>query len=96
MTTTYTLGQTAKRLGMGRSELCRTLREAHVLNESNYPDRRHLAAGMFQVRERPYMHYGLGRQRTSTTTLVTTRGLQWLALQLGRPLGDGAPAANDD
>ncbi|KFF50477.1 hypothetical protein EVC62_02280 [Salinicola endophyticus] len=79
----FDLRTTATLLGTGRTTLCQQLRERHILDAHNLPAREHVRAGRFVVEAKAVAVPGLGRERAYGKTLVTERGLTWLADQLG-------------
>lgn len=80
----YDLRTTATLLGTGRTSLCRELRARGIFDGRNLPGRAHVAAGRFHVELKSHTHCGLGREVPYGKTLVTERGLMWLANVLGR------------
>jgi len=63
--------------GMGRTNLCKTLREKGVLDSSNVPYRRFQDAGYFRVIETSYTD-AYGESHVNTKTLVYQRGLDYI------------------
>ncbi|WP_110641058.1 phage antirepressor KilAC domain-containing protein [Salinicola sp. CPA57] len=79
----YDLQTAAKLLGTGRTTLCRQLRERHVFDTHNLPEPEHVRRGRFTVEMKSVVNSGLGREVPYGKTLVTERGLLWLAGELG-------------
>ncbi|WP_342594549.1 phage antirepressor KilAC domain-containing protein [Salinicola lusitanus] len=79
----YDLQTAATLLGTGRTTLCRQLRERHIFDSHNLPQRAHVRAGRFAVEAKSVVNPGLGREVPYGKTLVTERGLLWLAGELG-------------
>jgi phage antirepressor YoqD-like protein len=81
-----TLTDAAKLLGTGRNRLTRDLKERGILDHNRLPRQRDIDAGRFAVKlkqhtKNPYMNQGNGQ--LYHVTLVTPKGLLWLANQLG-------------
>ncbi len=93
--TRYTLKQAAALLGTGRTALCRELRELGILDSYNLASREHTACGRLIVELRQYEHVGMGQPRPYGKTLVTERGLLYIAHRLGREIVTQREAAND-
>lgn len=91
----YSLQQAATLLGTGRTTLCRELRERGILDADNLPVRQHVTCGRFIVDLKAFQHPGLGEQKPYGKTLITQRGLLWLACVLGREVVLEREAAND-
>jgi hypothetical protein len=79
----YTLQEAAALLGTGRTSLCQQLRELGMLDARNLATRAHTTAGRLVVELREYEHTGLGVARPYGKTLVTERGLMYIANRLG-------------
>lgn len=79
----YDLRKTATLLGTGRTTLCRELRERHIVDRHNLPEPEHVRAGRFTVEMKSVVNTGLGREVPYGKTLVTEKGLLWLAGELG-------------
>lgn len=82
----YTLREAAKLLGTGQNRLTRDLKERGILDQKRLPAQRHLDAGRFTTKlkqhsKNPLMNNGNGQLYYQT--LVTPRGLLWLAKELG-------------
>ena len=91
----YTLQQAATLLGTGRTTLCQQLREIGMLDANNLGTRPHTSAGRLIVKLGTYHHAGLERDRPYGKTLVTERGLLYIARRLGRQIVTHREAAND-
>lgn len=91
----YTLQQAATLLGTGRTTLCQQLREIGMLDQHNLGTRPHTATGRLVVQLSTFEHTGLGRDRPYGKTLVTERGLLYIARRLGREIVTHRDAAND-
>lgn len=91
----YTLQQAAVLLGTGRTTLCAELRERGIFDRHNIPARQHVSAGRFHVDLKAFNHPGLGEAKPYGKTLVTDKGLLWLATQLDRDIVTHREAAND-
>ncbi|RAH37437.1 phage antirepressor KilAC domain-containing protein [Halomonas sp. SL1] len=94
--TRYTLQQAAALLGTGRTTLCRELREIGMLDDRNLATRAHTSTGRLVVDLRQYEHAGLGQPKPYGKTLVTERGLMYIANRLGRQITTHREAANDE
>lgn len=84
-TTLYTVAESAKLLGTGRERLFIFLRDAGVLMHHqtnwNQPYQQHIDAGRFEVKTRTFdiRHTdGNLEKRSSVTTFVTARGLEYI------------------
>jgi hypothetical protein len=93
--TRYTLKQAATLLSTGRTTLCRELRDLGILDSYNLGSREHTASGRLVVELRQYEHVGMGQPRPYGKTLVTERGLLYIANRLGREIVTHREAAND-
>jgi len=91
----YSLKQAAALLGTGRTTLCRALREIGMLDDRNLATRPHTSSGRLVVALRQYEHTGLGMARPYGKTLITERGLLYIAARLGRRIVTEREAAND-
>lgn len=91
----YTLQQAAALLGTGRTTLCQQLREIGMLDAHNVGTRPHTSTGRLVVQLGTYRHPGLERDRPYGKTLVTERGLLYIARRLGREIVTHREAAND-
>lgn len=89
----YDLKAAATLLGTGRTTLCQQLRDRHILNDNNLPARQHVTAGRFIVELKWFEHTALGQPKPYGKTLVTERGLLWLATTLNVSIH--REAAND-
>lgn len=80
----FTLQQAARLLGTGRNRLTRTLKERGILDQQCLPRQRDVDAGRFKIDLRSHTgNYELSQPQLYGKTLVTPKGLQWLAGQLG-------------
>lgn len=79
----YSLKQVAALLGTGRTTLCRKLRELGMLDANNLATRPHTASGRLVVEIRAYNNPGFGQPRAYGKTLVTERGIFYIAERLG-------------
>lgn len=78
--TLYSFKEAADHLAiqrLGRNNLCEFLREKGVLNIQNVPYRRFVEAGYFKRVSKPFTDR-LGRTRSSITTVVTGKGLEYI------------------
>lgn len=78
----YSLKKAAALLGMGRNTLARTLRDEGILGEDNLPAGRYLGGPYLTVKTTTYHHPVLGYTHGGKT-LITERGLDWIAKRLG-------------
>lgn len=78
----YTLQEAAALLGTGRNTLCKQLREIGMLDASNVATRPHTSTGRLVVELKAYENPGLGTERPYGKTLVTERGLLYIANRL--------------
>ncbi|SDF69064.1 Phage antirepressor protein KilAC domain-containing protein [Onishia taeanensis] len=92
----YSLQQAATLLGTGRTTLCAELREQGIFDANNLPLRHHVTAGRFHVQLKAFKHPGLGEEQPYGKTLVTDRGLLWLANVLKKEIVTHREAANDE
>lgn len=81
-----TLREAAKLLNTGQNRLTRDLKQRGILDQKRLPAQRHLDAGRFttklkQHNKNPLMNNGNGQPYH--LTMVTPKGLLWLAKQLG-------------
>ncbi len=86
MANKYTLRDAAKMLGTGQNRLTRQLRELGILDHQNLPRQSDLARGRFHVELKINQRnptWNDGRGQLYHKTLVTQRGLIWLAGMLG-------------
>ena len=90
----YSLKETAALLGTGRTTVCRQLREIGMLDALNVATRPHTSTGRLVVEFKTYEHTGIGTERPYAKTLVTERGLLYIANRLGIQIQ--REAANDD
>ncbi|WP_422101881.1 phage antirepressor KilAC domain-containing protein [Vreelandella sp.] len=90
----YTLQEAAALLGTGRNTLCKRLRELGMLDASNVATRPHTSTGRLVVESKSFEHNGLGIERPYGKTLVTERGLLYIANRLNIRLQ--REAANDE
>lgn len=88
----YSLLSAARLLGTGRTTLCRQLREIGMLDGNNLATRAHTAAGRLVVELHGYTNPGLGLNRTYGKTLVTDKGLRYIANRLGLQVHDQTEA----
>lgn len=79
----YTLQEAAALLGTGRNTLCKRLRELGMLDAQNLGTRPHTSTGRLIVELKAYENPGLGTERPYGKTLVTERGLLYIANRLG-------------
>ncbi|WP_422155808.1 phage antirepressor KilAC domain-containing protein [Vreelandella titanicae] len=89
----YTLMEAATLLGTGRNTLCKQMRAIGMLDTHNLGTRPHTSAGRLCVELKAFEHTGLGAERPYGKTLVTERGLLYIANRLGLRLQ--REAAND-
>lgn len=78
----YTLQEAAALLGTGRNTLCKRLREIGMLDANNVATRPHTSTGRLMVELKAYENPGLGTERPYGKTLVTERGLLYIANRL--------------
>jgi len=78
----YTLQEAAALLGTGRNTLCKQMREIGMLDASNVATRPHTSTGRLVVELKAYENPGLGTERIYGKTLVTERGLLYIANRL--------------
>jgi hypothetical protein len=78
----YSLKEAAALLGTGRTTLCKQMRELGMLDAQNIATRPHTSAGRLVVELKAFEHGGLGTERPYGKTLVTERGLLYLANRL--------------
>jgi hypothetical protein len=78
----YTLQEAAALLGTGRNTLCKRLRELGMLDAQNLGTRPHTSTGRLIVELKAYENPGLGTERLYGKTLVTERGLLYIANRL--------------
>lgn len=90
----YTLKEAAALLGTGRTTLCRQLREIGMLDAHNVATRPHTSTGRLIVELKSFEHTGTGAERPYAKTLVTERGLLYIANRLKVRLQ--REAANDE
>ncbi|WP_339935185.1 phage antirepressor KilAC domain-containing protein [Vreelandella glaciei] len=90
----YTLKEAAALLGTGRTTLCKQLRALGMLDASNVGTRPHTSAGRLFVELKAYENPGLGTERPYGKTLVTERGLLYIANRLNIKIQ--REAANDE
>jgi len=81
-----TLRDAAKMLRSGQNRLTRDLKERGILDHNRLPRQRDIDAGRFVIKlkqhaKNPLMNNGKGQLYYQT--LVTPRGLLWLAKELG-------------
>lgn len=91
----YSLQQAATLLGTGRTTLCQQLREIGMLDSRNLGTREHTSTGRLVVELKKYKHAGLGQDCPYGKTLVTERGLLYIANRLGYQIVTQREAAND-
>lgn len=92
----YSLQQAAALLGTGRTTLCKELRELGMLDSRNLGTRAHTSTGRLVVELKEYKHVGLGSPVPYGKTLITDRGLRYIATRLGRQIVTDREAANDE
>ena len=90
----YTLKEAATLLGTGHITLCRKLREIGMLDANNLGTRPHTSTGSLVVELKTVEHDGLGTERPYGKTLVTERGLLYIATRLNVRIQ--REAANDE
>lgn len=90
----YTLQEAAALLGTGRTRLCQRLRDIGMLDANNLATRPHTSTGRLTVELKAFEHGGLGTERPYGKTLVTERGLLYIANRLGIRIQ--REAANDE
>lgn len=90
----YTLKETAALLGTGHITLCKQLRELGMLDANNLGTRPHTSSGRLFVELKAFKHEGLGTEKPYGKTLVTERGLLYIANRLGIRIQ--REAANDE
>lgn len=90
----YTLMEASALLGTGRNTLCKQMREIGMLDAQNLATRPHTSAGRLIVELKTYEHTGLGTERPYGKTLVTERGLLYIANRLNIRIQ--REAANDE
>lgn len=78
----YTLQEAAALLGTGRNTLCKQMREIGMLDASNVATRPHTSTGRLVVELKAYENPALGTERPYGKTLVTERGLLYIANRL--------------
>lgn len=91
----YSLQQAAALLGTGRTTLCQQLREIGMLDNRNLGTRPHTSTGRLVVELKKFEHAGLGQPCPYGKTLVTDRGLLYIANRLGLEIVTQREAAND-
>lgn len=91
------LAHAAKNLAIGPKALNDALIQGAILfrdaRGNLVPYQIHINTGRFVVRQSPYRHPKTGETRYSATTLVTQKGLVWLAERLA-PASSARPVAN--
>lgn len=91
------LAHAAKNLALGPKALNDALLEGAILfrdaRGNLVPYQIHINTGRFVVRQSPYRHPKTGETRYSATTLVTQKGIVWLAERLA-PWSSVRPVAN--
>lgn len=90
----YTLKEVAALLGTGHITLCKQLRDIGMLDANNLGTRPHTSSGRLCVELKSFEHTGLGTERPYGKTLVTERGLLYIANRLGIKIQ--REAANDE
>lgn len=90
----YTLKETAALLGTGHITLCKELREIGMLDANNLGTRPHTSSGRLCVELKTFEHSGLGTEKPYGKTLVTERGLLYIANRLNIKIQ--REAANDE
>ncbi|WP_447956533.1 phage antirepressor KilAC domain-containing protein [Vreelandella sp. EE7] len=90
----YSLKEAAALLGTGRTTLCRQLREIGMLDARNVATRPHTSAGRLVVELKSFEHTGTSTERPYAKTLVTERGLLYIANRLRIQIK--REAANDE
>lgn len=90
----YTLKETAALLGTGHITLCKQLRTIGMLDANNVATRPHTSTGRLVVELKSFKHTGTGDERPYAKTLVTERGLLYIANRLGVQIQ--REAANDE
>lgn len=73
----------AKQLGIGRTRLCRLLRQQGHFYQDNTPRMSLIERGLFRVETRAYRN-GAGIDKQYSVTLVTGAGLAWLHEQVSK------------
>ncbi|UBR49791.1 phage antirepressor KilAC domain-containing protein [Halomonas sp. FeN2] len=90
----YTLKEAAALLGTGHITLCKKLRELGMLDANNIGTRPHTSSGRLCVELKTFEHSGLGTEKPYGKTLVTERGLLYIANRLNIKIQ--REAANDE
>lgn len=90
----YTLKEAAALLGTGHITLCKQLRDIGMLDAHNLGTRPHTSTGRLVVELKAYENPGLGTERPYGKTLVTERGLLYIANRLNIKIQ--REAANDE
>ncbi|MFS8175006.1 phage antirepressor KilAC domain-containing protein [Vreelandella titanicae] len=90
----YTLKEAAALLGTGHITLCKQLRELGMLDANNLGTRPHTSSGRLCVELKTFEHSGLGTEKPYGKTLVTERGLLYIANRLNIKIQ--REAANDE
>jgi len=81
-TNAVTIQQAAKQLGMGQRKLFSFMRDKRIIFKDkitgcNLPFSRFVEQGYLATKNSSWVQEGIG-ERTSTKTMVTTKGLFWL------------------
>ena len=90
----YALKEAAALLGTGHITLCKQLRDIGMLDANNLGTRPHTSSGRLVVELKAFEHTGLGTERPYGKTLVTERGLLYIATRLNIRIQ--REAANDE
>jgi anti-repressor protein len=80
MKSCVTMNECAKSVGYGRNKLFAFLRDNHILMKSNLPYQSYIDSDYFRVREVSVVTNNY--QEVKSQTLVTTKGVKWIAKQL--------------
>ena len=82
----HTLAYAAKLLGTGRNRLIADLKKRQILDHQRLPAQKLIDAGLFVTELRQHtgnQEWNNGNGQLYSIALVTPKGLQWLAGQLG-------------
>jgi phage antirepressor YoqD-like protein len=81
-TGTYSMEAAGRVLGIGRNLLFRLLRDHKILMVNNSPYQQYLDAGYFDVIQQSYTPKGQEQARLAMKTVVTPKGIVWLAKRM--------------
>jgi len=75
----YTAEEAATLLKTDKNKILQLLREQKIFNSENIPFGKYRVQGLFVISQTPYTVPSTGMKRTVAKTMITKKGVQWIA-----------------